>query len=225
MGIAGESRPGKGEIARERIKGEARRLFAQYGIDTVTIRDIAKAAGQRNGGSVNYYFRCKEDLVLEVLNDAARELDTIRGRQLDALEESNNPITLRAIMTILVLVDGFESDEQMRLFTMLQIYRRDSMHSEIPGKWDQAYQRCVAYLRGLIPDYPEKLFKQRLYFLIPYIWTFMATREGGSGQAKFWQEFWADPSTLENFLDTAEAMLLYPPSAAALSALGPQQAS
>jgi AcrR family transcriptional regulator len=219
VAIADEGKPGKGEIARERIKQQARSLFARYGIDTVTIRDIAKAAGQRNGGSVNYYFGSKEDLVLEILNDSARELDVKRGLNLDALEASGAPITLRAVLSILIRLDGLEDPEQMRLVIMLQIYRRDFMHTEIPGRWDGAYKRCIAHIRDLLPDYSDKIFQQRMYFLVPYIWTFMATREGGHGQVKFWQEFWKDPSTMENFLDTAEGMLMFPASQETLATL------
>lgn len=208
---------GKGDIARDRIKQAARELFAHYGIDAVTIRDIARSAGQRNGGSVNYYFGSKEELVLEILNDAARDSDRMRSGVLDALEASGRPIAIRDILKVLVSSEGTE--EQMRLFTMLQIHRRDLMHTEIPGRWDRAFRRCVVHLERLLPDYPEKILKQRLYFLVPYLWTFLATREGGTDQAQFWKRFWADPSSLESLLDTAEGILVHPPSADTLAVL------
>ena len=47
----------------ERLKGEAQRLFANRGIDGVTVRDIAKAAGQKNPAAVGYHFGSKEALM------------------------------------------------------------------------------------------------------------------------------------------------------------------
>ena len=209
----------KGDVTREKIKQTAQHLFARYGIDTVTIRDIAQHSGQKNGGSVNYYFGSKEDLVIEIINDVARTLDELRMRELDALEASGTPITIRAILKILISTESVEGTEQMRLITMLQSYRRDLMHTEIPGRWDKAYGRCVDHLHALLPPYPEKVLHQRLYFLTPFLWTFLATREGGETQAEFWKGFWADPSTIESLLDTAEGMLVHSPSPDTLRAL------
>ncbi|MCK9542725.1 MAG: TetR/AcrR family transcriptional regulator [Novosphingobium sp.] len=211
--------PAKRDKTREKIKLAAGQLFARYGIDAVTIRDIAKASGQRNGGSVNYYFGSKDELVIEILNDVARINEERRARDLDTLEASGKPITIREILRLLTGVQGMDTVELHRLFTMLQIYRRDLMHTEIPGKWDTAYQRCVDHLRRLLPDHPPKVLEQRLYFLIPFIWTFMATREGGEDRAEFWKKFWADPSTLESFLDAAEGQLIQPASVETLDAI------
>lgn len=206
-------------MTRERIKAAARNLFVQYGIEAVTIRDIAKHAGQRNGGSINYYFGSKDDLVVEILNDEAEAANEDRTRALDALEASGRPITIRDVLRVLVAGAATESNERMRLFTMLQIHRRDLMHTQIPGRWDHAYRRCIKHLRGLLPDYPDRIFEQRLYFLVPYLWTFLATREGGADRAQFWQQFWDDPSTMESLLDTAEGILTTPPSPETLDAL------
>lgn len=209
----------KRDKTRDKIKAAAGQLFARYGIDAVTIRDIAKASGQRNGGSVNYYFGSKDELVIEILNDVARINEERRTRDLDALEASGKPITLREILRLLTGLQGMDTVELHRLFTMLQIYRRDLMHTEIPGKWDTAYQRCVEHLRTLLPGHPPKVLEQRLYFLVPFLWTFMATREGGEERAEFWKEFWADPSTLESLLDAAEGLLAQPASQQTLNAI------
>jgi AcrR family transcriptional regulator len=218
MAIAAGRAAAKGDETRERIKRCAAELFARYGIDSVTIRDIAKHAGQKNGGSVNYYFRSKDDLILEILDEAASEADQLRLGLLDRLEASGRPITVREILRILVSFPA-QGRGSMRLFTMLQTYRRDLMHTAIPGRWDRAYQRCVVHLRRLSPHLSEVVLMQRLYFLIPYLWTFLATREGGEDQAQFWKGFWALPYTMENFLDTAEGVLNQRPSADTLRLL------
>jgi AcrR family transcriptional regulator len=218
MAIGATTTGAKGDETRERLKKCARELFSRYGIDAVTIREIATRAGQKNGGSINYYFRSKEDLVLEILNDAASESDRSRGVLLDRLEMSGKTLSIRDILKVLISHEP-NTDENRRLFAMLQLHRRDLMHTAIPGHWDQAYRRCVVHLRELLPNYGEEILSQRLYFVIPHLWTFLATRESSEEQAKFWKDFWADPSTIESLLDTAEGILVHPPSPDTLAAL------
>ncbi|MDF1836442.1 MAG: helix-turn-helix domain containing protein, partial [Planctomycetota bacterium] len=52
--------------ARERLLEAAAKLFSERGYEGVSIREIAGAAGVRHGG-VNYHFRGKRDLYLEVM--------------------------------------------------------------------------------------------------------------------------------------------------------------
>jgi len=220
MAIALASKPGaKGDETRQRLKQCARSLFSRYGIETVTIRDIAKHAGQKNGGSINYYFRSKEDLILEILDDLASESDASKIEMLDTLEASGKPINVREILKILIGDSPKKSSDSFRLYTMFQFARRDLMHAAIPGRWDKAFARCVVHLHRLLPNLPEPILTQRLYFLIPYLWTFLATREGGRDQAHFWRRFWADPYTMENLLDTAMGLLHQPVSSETLEAL------
>jgi len=208
----------KGDETRERIKLSARELFSEFGPDKVTIRDIAKAAGQKNGGSVNYYFRSKDDLILEILEDVASDVDAYRSVLLDELERSGQPITVRELLKILS-AERPGAGAPVRLLISLTLHRRDLMHTAVPGRWDKAYQRCVRHLRQLIPTYPDQVLRQRLYFLIPYLWTFLATRAPTESRARFWSDFWAEPSALETLLDTAEGILMQPASEETLAAL------
>ncbi|WP_242129543.1 TetR/AcrR family transcriptional regulator [Sphingobium sp. Sx8-8] len=207
----------KGDETRERIKLRARELFAEHGPDRVTIRDIADAAGQKNGGSVNYYFRSKDDLILEILEEVLNDVDTYRGALLDELEQSGAPITVRAILKLLN-PERPGTESAVPLLISLTLHRRDLMHTAVPGRWDKAYLRCIEHLRKLIPGYPEKILQQRLYFLIPYLWTFLKTREPSEHRAQFWRQFWADPSAYETLLDTAEGILMRPVSEDTLAA-------
>jgi hypothetical protein len=138
---------------------------------------------------------------------------------LDELEASGRKIIIRDLLKIMLSSRDHENKQSMRLITMLQIYRRDLMHTQIPGRWDKNYERCLAHMKPLLPNYPEPILKQRLYFLVPYLWTFLATQEDGGSQAHFWKEFWSDPSSMESLLDTAEGILVQPPSPDTLRAL------
>ena len=55
------------------MKAVAQRLFAQHGIDGVTVADIVAAAGQRNKASLQYHFGSKDELIGELLVDGAQK--------------------------------------------------------------------------------------------------------------------------------------------------------
>lgn len=52
---------------RDRLIEAARRLFWERGFETTSLADVAEKAGAR-GGSLYYFFRTKEDLLLGVLD-------------------------------------------------------------------------------------------------------------------------------------------------------------
>ena len=89
-------------LSVERLKGEAQRLFANRGIDGVTVRDIAKAAGQKNPAAVGYHFGSKEALIRELIVDGAKVIDARRNAQLDALEADGGPTRISQIVDILI---------------------------------------------------------------------------------------------------------------------------
>ena len=77
--------------AAEQIKQVALRLFAEKGVDGVTVREIAAAAGQKNHGAVSYYFGSKEALVRALVMDGAMALERERNAALDGLEAQGGP--------------------------------------------------------------------------------------------------------------------------------------
>jgi AcrR family transcriptional regulator len=72
---------------RNRILDVAEELFAERGIDAVSIRDIIGAAGA-NLGAINYHFGTKEKLIAAVLERRMTPIKQQRLRLLDEAEKS-----------------------------------------------------------------------------------------------------------------------------------------
>jgi AcrR family transcriptional regulator len=58
------------EETKNQIKAAAQMLFAQRGVDGVTVQEIVNAAGQRNNAALHYHFGSKEELIRRWLSMA-----------------------------------------------------------------------------------------------------------------------------------------------------------
>jgi AcrR family transcriptional regulator len=55
------------DTTREKLIRSAEKLFAERGIDSVSLADIHKAAGQKNRSAANHYFGNKDGLIAAIL--------------------------------------------------------------------------------------------------------------------------------------------------------------
>jgi AcrR family transcriptional regulator len=79
----------------------AEKLFAKTGIDSVSLREIAVKAHQRNNYAVQYHFGSRENLVQAVFGHRMQQMEDERGRMLGAAERNG---TLHDIRTLLDMV-------------------------------------------------------------------------------------------------------------------------
>ena len=76
--------PPRRQSAREQLIVTAERLFAQRGINGVSLREIGVAAGQRNNSASQYHFGSKAGLVEAIF---ALRMSAINQRRLQALAD------------------------------------------------------------------------------------------------------------------------------------------
>src|SRR5215831_7802458 len=77
-----------GDAARAALVESAERLFAERGIEAVSLRDVCAAAGQRNHSAAQYHFGDRQGLVAAVYEARMREVDERRHAYLDSLRAS-----------------------------------------------------------------------------------------------------------------------------------------
>lgn len=216
------TRPSKPDAeTRHTIKVAARRLFAENGVDGVSVRQIVELAGQRNGGSVHYHFGSKEALIHEIIVDGARLIDDLRNARLDALAARGTAPTLREIVEILVgpaLELG--EDTYLQFINSLQIGHRKIFIEALGGQWNSGFRRCLAHIRSLLPEIPAELLNQRLVFMDIYMLSAMAAREASLGDSAGAHPFWRTAYVMPNFLDTMEHLLNGPTSSETMAKFG-----
>ena len=177
-GTAGTS--GKGLETREQLKRVALALFAERGVDQVSVRDILSAAGQRSGGALHYHFGGKEGLLRELVADAARLFDEARLARLAAIKAQRTP-TLRDVLR--VLADPFDSARDQHvprgygaLMNALQVENYQAFIEGVEGL-DLGYRECIAQLRQLLPELTRQQLNQRIRLTMLLLFSSSAARE------------------------------------------------
>lgn len=116
----------KGE-ARQLILNAAEELFAEHGVDAVSLRNINAAAGV-SAGVLHYHFGSREVLVSELIVRHMEQLMSVREQMLDQLDPEQ--ATVRDLMRIMVeplaalaLDGGEEGRRYVRLIARLHADR------------------------------------------------------------------------------------------------------
>ena len=197
------------------IKRAARRLLALNSVDSVSVREIIAAAGQKNASALNYHFGSKEGLVQTLVGDALAIADGRWARALDAAAAAGGPASVREVLEILVLgglpPNAPEGDEaSARFLAMLLQTRRDLVEAAVAGRQLSAYGRALGHIKRLMPPMPDSARDQRLLF---YFWastSVLAVLEGAAKSGAGYARPWAYPDPLRNFIDAMVGMLEAP---------------
>jgi AcrR family transcriptional regulator len=87
----------------ERLLRTAERLFAQRGLDAVSLREIGVAAGHRNNSAAQYHFGSKQGLLTAIFEYRMRPINARRLEMLAVLERDGRTGDLRALVEAFVL--------------------------------------------------------------------------------------------------------------------------
>ena len=152
----------------------AERLFAVHGFQKVSVRDITAEAGV-NLASVNYHFRSKDALLLEIFRRRTAELNRARARLLhEASDLHQGKPPVRAILEALIAPPVRWLDPKGdRLISVQFIIRARSEGTE---EMKAALRNDVSHLRRFAdalliarPDLPPEEVYWRLHFVLGMI--------------------------------------------------------
>jgi AcrR family transcriptional regulator len=94
--------PRDSEETRARLIRAGERLFAEHGIEVVSLREITRVAGQRNATALQYHFGNRRGLVRAILAKHDPDVEAERHRMLDELE-TRSRVGVRQWVQALVL--------------------------------------------------------------------------------------------------------------------------
>jgi AcrR family transcriptional regulator len=209
-----ESPAAEEDGTRERLKTAAIRLFSLHGIDGVSVRNIVTEAGAKNGASLHYYFRTKDDLIRELVVDAAERSDRARNVRLDLLETQGGPRSAEDILRLIIeveTVDASDPDQRgtppigfghMRFVFAMQFNHRKMFLDAIGDRWNKSYLRCIKHLKRLMAHVPAAILNQRLVFMNLFVNSSLAAREAAFEGDPSGGKLWGQEEALENLIST-----------------------
>ncbi|HVO16630.1 MAG TPA: TetR family transcriptional regulator [Alphaproteobacteria bacterium] len=163
----------------------AEALFAERGVEAVSIRDIAAAAGV-NSALIAYHFGGKEELFLAVYRAVADPINAERRRRFDALEKLSPGPSVEEILEAWMrpaLVDYVDAEHARfaKLALVGALYDQRGHGRLGPDVFNEVNDRFVGSLQQALPDVPRATLVWRLYFVIGAV--MMAARQRARGMA------------------------------------------
>lgn len=143
----------------------AQRLFAERGIDAVSMREIAREAGQKNNSALTYHFGSKEALVQAILDAGMQEVNALRNDYVDRLFTSGRHKDLRALVEALVwplaaklLTDRKNTYNRFLAAAQLQL---DIDLGASSAEMDRGFRRVYELIEVVLPTIPGSVLRQR----------------------------------------------------------------
>jgi AcrR family transcriptional regulator len=169
--------------ARQQLIAAAERLFAESGIDAVSLRQINVAAGQKNSSAAHYHFGSKEALILSIYQVRMARVNARRLETLDRIQAENRQSDVRALIEAIVMpivaeIDADESGQHYIRF-MAQAIGHPQLDLMELSRQEHASGLSLALemLRKAVPHVPSPLFGQRFGLAFEQIVHSLADRE------------------------------------------------
>lgn len=142
---------------RKRIIDTAERLFAERGVESTSLLEIAKESGQKNRSALQYHFTNKEGLLNAVLDKHANDISQARSLMLDELEQRGS-FALDELVEALVLPMASQLDNRDGGRSFLKIHSQlmaTETYRDLRQRRDANdanTRRLVAMTKGFMPE-------------------------------------------------------------------------
>ena len=155
---------GADSATRQQLLDAALVLFAQYGVEAVSIRQITKAAGQANQSAVHYHFSDRDGLVMAVIDHVCEmlaPLQVLASAELSAIAQARTP-TVKEVVTLgfqpLVQFHMASSSGRVALRFLSRLLWQSGTQAfdrMVLRLWPYFHQQIEPYLEAALPHKPR----------------------------------------------------------------------
>jgi AcrR family transcriptional regulator len=152
-------------LTAERLIVVAERLYADQGLDAVSLRQIAEAADQKNHAVVQYHFGTKEELLRAIVRYRTEEAHVRRRAALDELERTGRQRDVRGLLesALVPLVESQPDDSNyLRFVVALQPVVLNDIWGDIGDEHGPSSRRIMTYLDEALQHVPPALRQARI---------------------------------------------------------------
>lgn len=152
--------------AREKLILAAERLFAK-GFESVSLREVAAAADQRNHHAVQYHFGSREALVVAIFRYRMAQMEERRGVMLAAAEQAGRTDDARTLIEIIFVpqlsLPGQHGNHSYANFLCQYLLRNEGRgFGDFGAPLPDNIDRALKLLRDRIGFLPETIAQRRL---------------------------------------------------------------
>jgi AcrR family transcriptional regulator len=170
-----------GRATRLALVSVAERLFAERGIDAVSISEILDAAGQRNKNAIHYHFGGKDGLITAIAEHRSAALNARRDELLDDILRRGVEHDITAVSRTLVvpLAELLDVDD-CHFVGFLARYHLDRSRRQLVESVDPqvtATYRTAYQLLRRASGLSTRAFEIRFGIAMDLIFTALATRQ------------------------------------------------
>lgn len=155
------------EHTQQQLILAAEKLFAESGIDGVSLRQINIEAGQKNSSAAHYHFGSKDALILSIYKYRMAHVNVRRITAIKELEQNRTEKDIHKLIGAIVypIVKEIDADESGRNYIRFMAQAMGHPQLDLAKLWQQEHSDGMAQILGLLrtalPDIPEPLFGQR----------------------------------------------------------------
>ena len=175
---------------REKLVLSAERLFAEKGIDTVSLREINRAAGQKNVAALHYHFGTREALLEAIFERRMSGINRRRVSMLDDIEATGDATAIREMVEALVLPLAELLDPAARGGHYIRFLAQAisdpgvDVGGLVRNKFDHGMARIRNMARRSFPELPPAIVDERMRLAAAHMVHALAdkAREQASGR-------------------------------------------
>ena len=206
------------EQTRQQLIFAAEKLFANAGIDGVSLRQINLEAGQKNSSAAHYHFGSKDSLIMAIYQHRMESVNERRIKKLAQLEASGDEKNIRALVGAIVypIVEEIDANTSGRHYIRFMAQAIGHPQLDLIELWRQDHNagltRTIELLRKALPDIPDAIIGQRFGLAFEQIVHSLADREKLRQSAK--QSFEVNSALfVSNLVDCISGAMAAPVSA------------
>lgn len=203
-----------GRATAEQVVIAAERLFAERGVEAVSLREVAKAATSRNTGVAHYHFGGKEGLVRAIV---ARRAPVLNSRRAALLEAARNraaalarPVPAEDLVRVLIVPLIEELDHgghYVGFLARLAAERhRAPWVAELDDSSTASFREVSALLARQLPGLDRRRFRHRRDLLVQLVVGALAAR--GNAEATGEPGLSSRAGFTEDLLEAAVGLML-----------------
>lgn len=152
---------------REKLILAAEALFAKGGFESVSLREIAASAGQKNHHAVQYHFGSREGLVTAIFRYRMAQMEDRRGDMLSSAERLSQALDARTLIEIIFLpqlsLPGQHGNHSYANFLCQYLLRNEGRYfGDFGAPLPANIARALSLLRELLNFLPEAIAQRRL---------------------------------------------------------------